>query len=197
MTTGTAGKFCLWSLPGPLTPQSPKMELERCLTRRIHQNAVNYLTSESIGSDGGYLVMSTGDDNALCFSTLRLENEGEHAKRTGIDRDYVMSTLRIANAHAAAVSAAVVVSSTVTDLSSDAEALYRLRIVTAGKEQRVKVWDVVVDRRKTDVGGLEVSMVKDQYTAVADVSSMAVLATTGETMGIVICGIGIQVLMLD
>jgi hypothetical protein len=77
-----------------------------------------------------------------------------------------------------------------------------LRIVTASNDQVVKIWTVRLDLRKPGIKGLNVTKDGKYASAVADISSLAVLdGTKGHGEGdegteatkILICGVGTEV----
>ena len=140
--------------------------------RKVHQNAILDSTTDVL-SDGTTLLLTAGDDNGLGLSRIDAEND--------------ISTLLIPRAHAAAVTAL---------------ALYKyghdgFYVLSAGIDQRVKLWGVRIDVTLPGVESLQVRKVQNVFTSVADVSSMALLQLEDGSTGVLVCGVGMDVWRLQ
>lgn len=105
------------------------------------------------------------------------------------------TTLVIPRAHAATVTSAVLLRAAVPPGAVEEGGEERLVAVTAGSDQRVKVWEVVVERGalldgeeggsgpSRGVDAVRVRRLADEGTAVADVSDVVVLAAADEEGG--------------
>lgn len=163
---------------------------------RLHQNTIQSLCCRRLSATC-VLVVTGGDDSALCLTIVRAI--------TGTTT--TTTTLAIPSAHAAAISACAILPDLPSSLprtdcgTLGSTAVSVVRVVTAGKDQRVKMWDVSVDLSRDGVEGLEVEKVTEVHTHVADVSCMAVLERDGEGPEgrdrILLCGIGMEVLVVE
>ncbi|GAB7332383.1 hypothetical protein MBLNU13_g04200t1 [Cladosporium sp. NU13] len=139
---------------------------------KVHQNAIMDWTTSTL-SDGSTLLLTAGDDSGLGLSRVDSENE--------------ISTLLVPRAHAAAVTAL---------------ALYEyghdcFYVLSAGIDQRIKLWDVRVDVILPGVESFQVRKVQSVFTAVADVSSMVLLQLEDGSTGVLVCGVGMDVWRLQ
>lgn len=75
----------------------------------------------------------------------------------------------------------------------------RLLAVTSGSDQRVKLWEVVINVEKASVDGLNVKRLADQGTAVADVSDVVALAADAgdDKRTVVVVGVGMEAWTVD
>ncbi|PNS14247.1 hypothetical protein CAC42_6760 [Sphaceloma murrayae] len=149
------------------TTKGPTGSLEMVERFKVHQSAV-HTSSLLPWSEGTYLLFSGGDDNALSISIVQSRGNGD-------------STLTIPRAHAAALTALAVIDH---DLATG-----KVLIVTAGLDQRIKLWSITVDAQQTGVAGLLVTKVEDKYLPVADVSSVCSWEDESDTR-VMVCGVG-------
>ncbi|KAM0702308.1 hypothetical protein Q7P35_011218 [Cladosporium inversicolor] len=140
--------------------------------REVHQNAILGSTALTL-SDGSTLLLTAGDDNALGLSRIDVENN--------------ISTLLVPRAHAAAVSA-------LAFYKYGDDCFY---VLSASIDQRIKLWDVRIDVTLPGVESLQVRKVQNVFTSVADVSSMALLQREDGGMGVLVCGVGMDVWRLE
>ncbi|KAF2437002.1 hypothetical protein EJ08DRAFT_691305 [Tothia fuscella] len=148
---------------------------------RVHQNCIKSMSTQTLGKDAT-LVLTTGDDNAIGFSLARFDGT------TGV---LVMSSLCVPKAHAAAVNAASVVS-----VHNVEEGKIRMLAATASNDQRVKTWHVEIDLAAPGVDGVNITRGANEYSAIADISSLAVFShdkVAGEGLEVLICGVGIEI----
>lgn len=151
-------------------PESDKLTwLQR---RKIHQNAILASTATNL-SDGSTLFFTVGDDNGLGVSRVHGKDE--------------ISTLLIPRAHAAAVTA-------LATYEYGVDCFY---VLSASIDQRVKLWDVRIDVTVPGVQSLHVRKVQNIFTSVADVSSMALLRLENGSTGVLVCGVGMDVWLLQ
>ena len=180
LTAGTDGHVAFYhpqenaGLTDTVNSSETRM-LERNSMHKIHQNTIHCIQDHRL-SDGSSLLFTGGDDNALGISRYYFENPD--VKPIGF------SSLVIPRAHTAAVTGLVVL-----PLSGRSDSFW---VVTGSIDQRLKLWEVVIDVRKRGVEGIEVRKLKNVFTPVADVSSLALMEVDGEP-AIVVCGVGIDV----
>ncbi|KAK3675207.1 WD repeat-containing protein 6 [Recurvomyces mirabilis] len=143
---------------------------------RVHQNAILSLMKTPTLADGSVLVLTGGDDNALGIS--RVTPSGR------------VRTLLVPRAHAAAVTGLGFVGTDAEGVSGSG----KWRVVSASVDQRVKVWDVDVDWQREGVEGVDVRLVGDVHTAVADVSGLETMGLRDGGLGVLVVGVGMDVL---
>lgn len=79
----------------------------------------------------------------------------------------------------------------------------RLLAVTSGSDQRVKVWEIVVDAEKAGADALDARRLADKGTAVADVSDVVLLAAESgngsieQKRTVVVVGVGMEAWTVD
>lgn len=66
-------------------------------------------------------------------------------------------------------------------------------IASTSIDQRLKVWNLQINKAKSGVQGITVARGQDSATPVADVSSMAYLGAPSEQPGVIVCGVGMDV----
>ena len=106
---------------------------------------------------------------------------------TRVTKASEMSTLLLPRAHAAAVTGLAVVSRDGTGLL----------LVTTSIDQRVKLWRVNVDVDEPGIDGLDVQCLANVSTAVADVSSVVLYDFEDGAVGVLVCGVGMDIWRLD
>lgn len=128
------------------------------------------------------MVVSGGDDNALTISLLDTASEGGST----------LSTISVPDAHAASVTAVKILERPPYQVEKGTEATSFV-IASSGNDHRVKMWTVDVH-----LGGSEhisAQNVADQYSSVADISSLDVI--NGPQAKLLVCGVGMEMLSLD
>lgn len=138
---------------------------ELVVVERLHQSSVKSLDIAASGEEGGWLVVTGGDDNALGFLELVWSGEGFT----------VASKSRVRSAHAAAV----------TGLRVVRAGGGLTEVATVSNDQRLKIWRV---RRKAG-GGIAVAMLENRYSSVADPGDVEVIAPGKLMVG----GVGMEV----
>ncbi|CAK4033464.1 WD repeat-containing [Lecanosticta acicola] len=185
LTAASDGHLTTWKVD---TQQEEGM----CWTsrHRVHQSGIlSLVRSAAALHDGSVLIFTGGDDNAIGITRMSASGAFQ-------------GTLLVPRAHAAAVTALVVVavavaaddedSRTASSSSSDGGVL----LVSASLDQRVKVWRIRIDLDKaaSGVDGLDVQLVQNSFTAVADVSSMeSMWDPKGGVRKVLVCGVGMDV----
>jgi WD40 repeat protein len=178
LTSGTDGHIAFWD------PSSD--QLAHTSRTKIHQNSAKTLAYRVL-SPSTILLVTGGDDGALGVTLIRFSTASS---------SHNVSTLLLPRAHAAAMTACAVVSSDhpVFDTQSVSGRPLALQLVTSGTDQRVFLWDVLIDESKPGVEGLEVKRAGRADTAVADVADLALLDLgEGTAVGVVVCGVGMEV----
>ncbi len=175
---------------------------------KIHQNCIKCLSTVQL-SDNEVLLATAGDDGAVAFSRI------SSAKTTGkellspqtadslIDLQETLhkssaatSTLLLPKAHASAVTALQLLDS--NPKSEGPDTLKQYRFVTSGNDQRLKTWLLTIDIDKPGVEGFAVSKVRNEATAIADVSSMDLVRNDeAGTRAVVVAGIGLEVWSME
>lgn len=136
---------------------------------QVHQSAILSLVSHEL-VDGSRLIITGGDDNALGITRM--------SGSVGASR-----TLLVPRAHAAAVTALAIV-----DREHN-----RLRVVSASIDQRVKLWQIDIDTEQPGVDGIDIKLLQNSFTAVADVSGIDAIQLSGGASGVLVCGVGMDV----
>lgn len=191
LTTATDGHLALWrSAPDPAGAA-----LAWTSRHRAHQSAILSALPHRL-SDGSRLVVTGGDDNAISLTRVPPPSTDGNGTGTGTET----STLTIPNAHAAAVTALALPFVTPRRDVPGQEALC---LLTAGLDQRVRMWRVEVDVSGAGVAGVEVRKVGSAWIGVADVAGLDVIVPDGGVAGddgwrvrVVVAGVGVEVLTL-
>jgi WD40 repeat protein len=201
ITASTDGHFTLWNLTPILEPfyliSAPTLSVKHpldtasitpenitCESRyQVHSNSIKSVELVQV-SDAMSLVVAGGDDNALSLSLLD----------TGIrDSDSQMNahvaTVSIPDAHAASVTAVKVLGTR----QSGPGATTSVCIASSGNDHRVKIWSVDVDLQNDGPDRIAVRNVVDEYTNVADVSSLDVVCAESRDQ-LLLCGVGMEML---
>lgn len=165
ITASTDGILTTW-----LTDNKQK-KLKWKQRHKVHQSAILSTVQLSFAAVGT-LILTGGDDNAIGI-TLVAESEPQTLFRT----------LLIPRAHAAAVTALAIV----------AVSEGHFWFVSASIDQRVKLWQVELDHRKKGSDMIDVKLVANVFTAVADVSSMEQIRCEDGQEGLLVAGVGLDV----
>ncbi|KAF2140816.1 uncharacterized protein K452DRAFT_319132, partial [Aplosporella prunicola CBS 121167] len=201
LTGGTDGHIALWPLPSctGAAVSSPTADdnaaaddpdaFAFAARAKMHQSAIKTLALAYLGpGTGATLLLTGGDDNALGLSLVRAVDGAEETTAT--------KTLLVPRAHAATITACALVRAA-EDGDGGAEAGTEVFwAVTAGNDQRVRVWRVSVDVSREGVEGVEVQRVRNVPSAVADVAGLVVVdggdgGAVGE-VGVVVAGVGME-----
>lgn len=147
LTASTDGHLALWSVPGERywlpafcgSPALGKRGLEP-QRHRVHQNSIKVMFTVSLPSKSGQrdqIVVTGGDDNALGLTLMRTHTSGGDTTPGRPITSF--QTLLIPKAHAAAVTAMCLCAASFS-LSQE----FRIRFLSTGNDQRVKLWSVSV-----------------------------------------------------
>lgn len=170
-TTATDGHIAVWFLGNH---SGGKQTLDRISRHKIHQSAIHAVTSQVL-PDCSVLLVTGGDDNAV--SVTRISTIDSSMGRA------VCNTLRIPRAHAAAVTG-------LAFIRVDEE---RSWLASTALDQRVKLWEISVNCTKPGVEGVDVRLIQNAFTAVADVSGLEVCRLKDGGTGLLVCGVGMDV----
>jgi WD40 repeat protein len=138
------------------------------------------------------LIASGGDDGSLA---LLLASTTASQSSSALASPYTSPATVVGRAHSSAVTACVI-------------AMYRHQtyILTSGNDEWIRLWKVVVQdtiKKTTDAittgveNQLKVLRVTKLKTNVADVSSMAVLDVDEDSVRVLICGVGMEVIRIS
>ena len=152
------------------TPAEGQLEWNN--RHRIHQNAILAVETYNL-HDGSHLVITGGDDNAVGLTRITADGDA--------------STLILPRAHAAAV----------TGLAAVSGRQGQILLVTTSIDQRVKLWRVDIDIARPGVEGIDMQRLANVSTAVADVSSLALHGFENGAVGVLVCGVGMDMWMLQ
>jgi hypothetical protein len=171
---------------------------------RIHQNSIKAMTTV-IDSDKELLIITGGDDNALSISRLGfLASE--------LQNSFSFSFISLPRAHASAITAITVLHQAWhkdnTTIAGTSIVQSELVIATSGNDQRLKLWSVNVKIPAQGTNGIEISLLQDMYTAVADISSIGyyreeencdddTAAVRRLRNKLVLCGVGMDMWSVD
>jgi hypothetical protein len=171
ITAGTDGHVAFFPFEIlALTDTSEPDDLKWTHRSLIHQNTIHTMKLHWLDTTT-CLLLTGGDDNAVAF-TICTWHAGERIPE--------VHTLIVPRAHAAAVTGVEVLASPIRNV---------LTVATTSIDQRVKIWEVHYDPHQKGVDGLEVKRKENKFTAVADVSDLAML----DSSSFIICGVGIDV----
>lgn len=173
-----------------------------------HQSAVKDIEVVILPSDDSgrkaYTVLTVGDDNALAVTVVRVHGRATDMGSTAETLNLEQASLLVPHAHAASATAVAllsIVQSTQEDLRTHA-----LRLATTSADQRLRSWEVAVDLNRPECSGINIRLIGDVSSAVADASSLCMLTrptnasrasqadqyrSTGVT-DILLCGVGME-----
>lgn len=174
LTAGTDGYLTRWN------PEDPKT-LTWHQRHRIHSSSILSLVRTHALPDGSRFVFTGGDDNAVGITRVS----------GSADSEVMAWSLLIPKAHAAAVTALAVFE----EQSKHGTATYTL--VSSSIDQRIKVWQINVSLVKHGIEGVDVQLVQNSFTAVADMSSMEKIQCVDESRKVLLCGVGMDVWKID
>ncbi|PVH88145.1 WD40 repeat-like protein [Cadophora sp. DSE1049] len=164
LTAATDGNITLWKgdISTSTDPETQSTTRHVIIsTKKIHQNTIKSL--DLMVSKAHFVVATGGDDNALAVSVYPIDclQGPQQGPRIFILR----------SAHSAAITALSVVSE--ADRSS-------FLIITSGNDQRVKSWKLHLDLGRGSFPNreaqLDISLVGDVFTSVADVGDLSILS---------------------
>lgn len=183
LTAGTDGHAVLW----PILGSSETKTITYHSPTAIHQSSSKALVTYTPPDDeGNNLIVSGGDDGSIAFLIASSTPGSEGA-------EWVHRPVIVVRTHASAVTACAILKREHDD---------RLFTVTSGNDQWVRVWELILSKREKDEEDkdwMEVKRVGRVKTSVADVSSMAVLASDDghKAAKVLICGVGMEVIRIE
>lgn len=152
---------------------------------RVHQSSIKCLT---VIPDGlSVLIVSGGDDNAMSFTHVVPNAEGEYALSC--------STLLVPRAHACAVTAMAQLPPTWSSSHPESAkgAIRRYGIATSSNDQRLKLWSITIASKEGEGDTIDVGRRANMYSAVADISSMDLMGLMPLGPRIVLGGVGLDI----
>ncbi|KAH2249938.1 hypothetical protein KXW14_004041 [Aspergillus fumigatus] len=202
ITASTDGHFTLWHLDPVLEPYYSisastlrlKQPLETlsisppniaCENRyQIHSNSIKSMEMARVSAKT-LLIVAGGDDNALTLSLLSVDfadaDAGSH-----------VCTITIPDAHAASVTTVKILE----QRQSDSQGKAQIVLASSGNDHRVKVWGAEVDATQRGPDSIRVKNLVDQYSAVADISSLDLMHDESGTK-LLVCGVGMELLSVQ
>jgi hypothetical protein len=202
ITASTDGHFTLWYLDPVLEPYYSisastlrlKQPLESlsiyppniaCENRyQIHSNSIKALEMAHISARWS-LILAGGDDNALTLSLLSVNF-------TDADAGNHVCTITIPDAHAASVTTIKILEQRQSSTQGKAQIIF----ASSGNDHRVKVWWAEVDATQSGPQAVQVGNLVDQYSAVADISSLDLILDESGTK-LLVCGVGMELLSVQ
>lgn len=67
-------------------------------------------------------------------------------------------------------------------------------IATSGNDHRVKIWCAEVDVEKKGANAVQVQMIADRYSSVADISSLGLICEESGETKLLVCGVGMEMM---
>ncbi|KAK3635332.1 WD repeat-containing protein 6 [Elasticomyces elasticus] len=134
---------------------------------KVHQSSILSMISHTL-TDGSTLVITGGDDNGIGLTRVTVAGN--------------MKTLLLPRAHAAAVTGLAV-----TSTSQDS-----LTFASGSLDQRLKLWQADVNVSLSGVDGVDFKRLASEYTAVADVSSLASYTMDDGAVRVLVGGVGVD-----
>jgi hypothetical protein len=178
ITGATDGHLAIWTTPrGEATSQ-----IECICTQKVHQNSIKSISTRYL-TNGTSLILTSSDDNALGLTLVTVVNQAPKP---------LISSLVIPRAHAAAIATAKIF--WLSPVRGD-ESKFEGRILSAANDQRIKIWDIVVDTGMPGADGVEVRKRANRYSAVADISDVGVfpMESDEKESKILVSGVGMEV----
>ncbi|KAJ5574391.1 uncharacterized protein N7459_008818 [Penicillium hispanicum] len=161
---------------------------------QIHSNSIKGMELVSL-SDTATVILASGDDNSFSVSLV---------KTTPTNTNPYVATISIPDAHAASVTALKVLRHQKSQPL--ASAVNKVTVATSGNDHRLKIWSITVEPSQPDTDGLNVELLLDRYSSVADISSLVLMKDQPEDSSascnkteakLVICGVGMELLEVD
>ena len=228
VATATDGKLVLWKLPQVGEQQQLFPKQDPIWTHAIHQNAITsmsctrsldvpFSSRRELFFKNARLLITVGDDNAVALTLLhppfltRISPEDTRDQANGMGKAV---SIRIPHAHAASVNAVIIIAQGRPDNGgppSEAGARYWVRLATAGKDQRIRLWDISIPiaKVKANEGDFDMSLAEIRragriYTQVADVASMELMDPLSQErrnensiVRVLVVGVGMEVLEVE
>ncbi|KIA75753.1 hypothetical protein HK57_00488 [Aspergillus ustus] len=168
---------------------------------QIHSNSIKSIDLAPL-SPTTTLVIAGGDDNSVTLSLLYTADAKEENTEAS-DRAAAAATavtVSIPDAHTASVNAVKLISQSSVVVQGDEgkekeEAAVRLNFVSSGNDHRVKIWqvDIIIaaGEQRPTVDDIQVQILVDRFSPVADISSLDVVRDQNGTK-LLVCGVGME-----
>ncbi|KAJ5731768.1 uncharacterized protein N7483_006276 [Penicillium malachiteum] len=220
LTAATDGYLTFWDLTATLQPfytidssrlkskqysvQQPPAFGITCEDRyQIHSNSIKAMECVTI-SPGVTLVLAGGDDNSLSISLLN------HSQISASDPHIEVSTKSIPDAHTASVTAIQVLNQPSARVHPAGSHSVNLTFASSGNDHQVKIWRLILDRSQSDSPIIQVQLLEDKYSSVADIASFSLVRgnashshddslqlVKSREMKLLVCGVGIELFKLN
>jgi hypothetical protein len=203
ITAATDGFFTLWDLTTILEPiytislsaltikaslgSSPISPEEiSCESRyQIHSNSIKAMELVPI-SENASVIIAGGDDNSISVSLLKTDSDGSTQ----------MTTVSIPDAHTAATSTLKLLRRETSSIAGSDTEITTITVASSSNDHRVKIWSIAVDPTQDDAHSLRVNFLLDRYSAVADLSSLALIKTSENDGTLLVGGVGIEMFQI-
>lgn len=212
LTASTDGHIAVWTCSARAVAAAAASEVEPgevaeyvpAVVTRAHQGSIKALDivspAESHAKKERFLVITSGDDNALGFTVLSRDQDDAHPAKYAVDLRAGMK-----DAHAASVNGLSIIPS--LESRGETGGSRATIFATASNDQRVKVWRVSLSSesggrreatavpRETNDLHLDLALLADETSGVADPGDLGVLEDlTGDgTRRLMVVGVGMEV----
>lgn len=185
ITAATDGHVTLWDLTSTLEPfyiiNSSTLALRRSLQSspvspetiacenryRVHSNAIKAMQVMEL-FNAVTAILTGGDDNSISVSLLKKPSETSSSNTH-------LASVSIPDAHAASVTALTVIDQQLAQHSGSNCQITRLTVASSGNDHRIKIWSIDIDVTEPDVQGINVKLLVDRYSSVADISAIGLI----------------------
>ncbi|KAL8691434.1 MAG: hypothetical protein Q9218_003336 [Villophora microphyllina] len=167
-------------VPGMESGRDMSLQYPCCIP--LHQSYIKSIFVVPTEIDGKYLIVSGGDDGALGITLVGF-------RPSTVEPQY--ERLLIPKAHAAAVNAVVYVGKGYSSARTNENHAYRHVLMSSGSDQKIKTWIITINYGPSRVLGLDVDMIGDRFTSVADVAALAV-TRIGPRVRVFVAGVGME-----
>ncbi|KAJ5684454.1 uncharacterized protein N7477_000799 [Penicillium maclennaniae] len=203
ITAATDGFFTLWDLTTILEPfyiissstvsAKPSLgssvispEEISCESRyQVHSNSIKAIELASI-SENAAVIVAGGDDNSISVSLLKTDTDG------GVQ----VATVSIPDAHTAATTTLKILRRQTSCAPGSDTELTTVIFASSSNDHRVKIWSITVDPTQHDAQAIRVNFLLDRYSAVADLSSLALIKTSENQGKLLIGGVGMEMFQI-
>lgn len=203
ITAATDGFFTLWDLTTTLEPfytissstvvAKPSLRSSAispgnisCESRyQIHSNSIKAIELVSI-SETTAVIVAGGDDNSISVSLLKTDTDGSAQ----------VATISIPDAHTAATTTLKLLRRQTSRATGSDTELTTITFASSSNDHRVKIWSITVDPTQHDSHAIRVDFLLDRYSAVADLSSLALIKTSENEGKLLVGGVGMEMFQI-
>ncbi|KAJ5132131.1 hypothetical protein N7448_006289 [Penicillium atrosanguineum] len=203
ITAATDGFFTLWDLTTTLEPfytvsssivvANPSLgssaispEEISCESRyQIHSNSIKAIELISI-SETTTVIVAGGDDNSISVSLLKTDTDGSAQ----------VITVSIPDAHTAATTTLKVLRRQTSRATGSDHEFTTITFASSSNDHRVKIWSIIVDPTQHDAQAIRLNFLLDRYSAVADLSSLALIKTSENEGTLLVGGVGMEMFQI-